>query len=206
MCVRMKKCLTNSETARNVEHIMKKGKIIVISAPSGTGKTTICKELLKRIKNLKYSISTTTRPKRKDEIDGRDYFFVTEEEFKKLIKNHFFVEWQKVHNYYYGTSREFIEKTLNSGYNCLLDIDVKGGLKLKKEYPDGVFIFLAPPNWEELEKRLKKRGTESEKDLKVRLRNAKKEMRYKKHYNHIVINEKLDDTVNKIVEIIKNNV
>ncbi len=185
---------------------MKRGKVIVISAPSGTGKTTICKELLKNIKNLKYSISTTTRPKRAGEKDGFDYFFVSEKEFKSLIKENYFVEWQKVHNYYYGTSKEFLEKTLNSGFHCLLDIDVKGGCNLMKQYPDGIFIFLAPPSLNELEKRLKQRGTENEKDLKVRLKNAEKEMKYKKYYDYVVINNKLDETVNKIVEIIKNNV
>lgn len=182
-----------------------KGKIIVISAPSGTGKTTICKRILKKVKGVKYSVSTTTRPKRWDEKEGRSYFFVSEKEFKEMIKKNYFIEWQKVHNYYYGTSKEFVEKTINSGYNCLLDIDVKGGTELKKKYPDGIFIFLQPPSWDELLKRLRSRGTESEKELDIRLKNAKKELLYKRYYNHVVINDKLDETVNKIVEILKKN-
>lgn len=181
----------------------KRGKIIVISAPSGTGKTTIVKMILKKFKNLKYSVSTTTRPKRENEIEGKDYFFVTEDEFKKLIKENYFIEWQKVHNYYYGTSREFVEKILNSGYNCILDIDVKGGVSLKKIYPDGIYIFLLPPSMEELKKRLITRGTESPEELKLRLKNAKKEIKFKKYYDYVIVNDDLKETVKKIVEILK---
>ena len=183
----------------------KKGKVIVISAPSGTGKSTVCRLLLKKIKNLKYSVSVTTRQKRKFEKDGKDYFFVTKYEFKKMVKNNYFIEWQKVHNNYYGTPKEFIEKNLNKGYNVLLDIDVKGGKTLKKIYPDGIFIFLVPPSWEELKRRLKSRGTEDEKELELRLKNAKKELKFKKYYDFVIVNDKIEETLKKIVEIIKEN-
>ncbi|MBN1897524.1 MAG: guanylate kinase [Spirochaetes bacterium] len=183
-----------------------KGKIIVISAPSGTGKTTICRALLKRMKNLKYSISTTTRPKRKGEVDGRDYFFITEDDFKEKIKSEYFVEWEKVHNYYYGTSKEYIRKITQSGYSCLLDVDVKGSQNLKKMFPDGLTIFLAPPSWKELERRLRKRKTETEKEMALRLSNAREEMKYQKYFDHTVVNRRIPDTINKIVEIIKNNI
>jgi guanylate kinase len=183
----------------------KKGKVIVISAPSGTGKSTVCRLLLKKIKNLKYSVSVTTRQKRKFEKDGKDYFFVTKDEFKKMVKNNYFIEWQKVHNNYYGTPKEFIEKNLNKGYNVLLDIDVKGGKTLKKIYPDGIFIFLVPPSWEELKRRLKSRGTEDEKELELRLKNAKKELKFKKYYDFVIVNDKIEETLKKIVEIIKEN-
>jgi len=183
----------------------KKGKVIVISAPSGTGKSTVCRLLLKKIKNLKYSVSVTTRQKRKFEKDGKDYFFVTKDEFKKMVKNNYFIEWQKVHNNYYGTPKEFIEKNLNKGYNVLLDIDVKGGKTLKKIYPDGIFIFLVPPSWEELKRRLRSRGTEDEKELELRLKNAKKELKFKKYYDFVIVNDKIEETLKKIVEIIKEN-
>ncbi len=184
----------------------KKGKLIVISAPSGTGKTTICKEIIKRVKNIKYSVSTTTRPIRKGEIDGKDYFFVTTEEFKNLIKRDFFVEWEKVYNHYYGTSKKFINDTISRGINCLLDIDVKGSKVLMDKYPDGIFIFLIPPSLDELRRRLLMRNTENKDALELRLKKVKEEMEYKKYYKYIIMNDKIKDTVNKIVEIINKNV
>ncbi len=180
-------------------------RVIVISGPSGAGKTTICHELLKRKNNIKFSVSYTTRAPRSGEKEGVDYFFISEEEFKRKIKEGFFAEWAKVHNHYYGTSKKFIEDTLKSGYHCLLDIDVQGGLQIKKSFPDGIFIFIAPPSIEELKKRLLKRGTEKPEDMEIRLRNALKEMEFQKFYDYVIKNIDLNESVEKILDIIEKN-
>ncbi len=180
----------------------KKGKVVVISAPSGTGKTTVCKYLLKHIPNLKYSVSYTTREKRVGEINGRDYFFVSEETFKKMVQQNKFIEWAKVHNHYYGTPKKFVEETINHGQDILLDIDVQGGKNMKKVYPDGVYIFLLPPSLQVLKQRLLNRGKDTLKDIKVRLKNAIKELEYIKYYDYVVINDKLKETLEIIKSII----
>jgi guanylate kinase len=181
---------------------MKKGKIIVLSAPSGAGKSTLYKEILKVVKNLKYSISHTTRPKRSGEVNGRDYFFINEENFKKLIKKKEFVEWAKVHGNYYGTSCSFINKTINSGYDVILDIDVQGALQLKKIYPEAVLIFIMAPSFKELERRLVLRKKDSAEVIRQRLVNAKKEISYMPKYNYLIINDKFKEALNNLNAII----
>ena len=181
---------------------MKKGKIIVLSAPSGAGKSTLYKEILKKVKNLKYSISHTTRPKRSGEVNGRDYFFVNEESFKKLIKKKEFVEWAKVHGNYYGTSRSFIKKTIDSGYDVILDIDVQGAVQLRKIYPEAVLVFIMAPSFKELEKRLVLRKKDSPEVIKKRLVNAKKEVKYIPKYNYLIINDKFQDALGDLKSII----
>ena len=134
-----------------------KGNIIAISAPSGAGKTTIVKEILKRYPELVFSVSATTRPKRKTEKDGVEYFFITEEQFKQKIEKDEFVEWEKFYDYYYGTFKSFVDYNINDGKNVLLEIEVKGALSIKRIYPESYVIYILPPSYEELVKRLKNR-------------------------------------------------
>jgi len=181
-----------------------KGRIIVISAPSGTGKTTIIKNLLKEIPNLIFSVSATTREKRENEIDGVDYFFITEEEFKEKIKNNEFIEWQKVYDYYYGTFKKFIDDNLNKRKNIILEVDVIGALNIKKYYPSAILIFLLPPNFDELVNRLKNRKTESKEDLNKRIERAKMELSQKDKFDYLVINENLKEAISSVKNILLN--
>ncbi|MDW8056352.1 MAG: guanylate kinase [Elusimicrobiota bacterium] len=187
---------------RQYKNKIKKGKVVVISAPSGSGKTTICKELLKCNPNLVFSISYTTRPAREGEVNGKDYFFVSKDEFLKMVKKKKFVEWAKVYNNYYGTSKEQIVNAINSGKDILLDIDVQGGKNIKKLFPDGIFIFVLPPSWSELKQRITSRGKDTPAEISKRLRNVNKELSYLRYYDYIVINDDLADTVKIINTII----
>ena len=179
------------------------GIFYVISGPSGAGKTTILKEILRNVDNLTFSVSYTTRPKRPNEREGVDYFFVTEEQFKDLIEKDEFVEWALVHGYYYGTSKKFIEMELSKGYDIVLDIDVQGALSIMQKYSNAVFIFLAPPSFDTLKERLLKRKTESEKDLVKRIEDAKWELSKISMFDYIVINDSIESTVGKIKSIIE---
>jgi guanylate kinase len=179
----------------------KKGKLFVISAPSGAGKTTLCDTLRKNFENLEYSVSYTTRKPRPDETNGIDYFFITEEEFKKMIDENIFIEWAKVHGNYYGTSRAFIEQSINSGKNILLDIDPQGARKLKKSVDEGIFIFIVAPSLKALKDRLLKRRTESEEILKLRLENAKNEVKLFKEYDYIILNNNFEKAYRELESI-----
>ncbi|MEN3014149.1 MAG: guanylate kinase [Endomicrobiia bacterium] len=183
----------------------KKGKVIVISGPSGVGKTTVCKELLKKDKNLVFSISYTTRPKKSKEKDKVDYYFVSEEKFLEMAKRGEFIEWAKVHNNYYGTPKKPLLKAINSGKDVLLDIDVQGGKNIKKIFPDGVFIFLLPPSWKVLMNRVISRKREDLKEISLRLKNILKEIKYIRYYDYIVINDNLGDTLKILYNIIKSH-
>lgn len=179
------------------------GYIYIISAPSGTGKTTIIKRLMRnKLPRLHFSISCTTRKPREKERDGRDYFFISAEEFNKLIRGNAFMEYANVHQYLYGTLKEQVLPFLEKGYDVLLDIDVQGGLKIKEKYPDSVLIFMIPPSMLELEKRLSKRKFNSDEEKKLRLENAKKELEYWKFYDYIVINKLIKEAVYSIKSII----
>lgn len=174
--------------------------IIVISAPSGTGKTTICRGLLERFPNLMFSRSYTTRKPREGEIEKGEYRFITIDEFQRMIENDEFVEWVKIFGDYYGTSRKTIEEAKD--HDILLDIDVAGGKRIKALYPDALLIFLLPPSMEELERRLIMRKTEGEEKIKERLSKAKYEIEQGKDYDYIVVNERKGETILKISEII----
>lgn len=182
---------------------MSKGFLLIISGPAGTGKGTVCKEVLERNKDILYSISATTRKPRVGEIDGVNYFFIDEEEFNKKIENNEFLEYAYVHTNHYGTPRDFVIDKINNGETVLLEIDVQGALQVKKNYSEAVLVFILPPTMEELKNRIVKRGTESEEDINRRFKNAFKELDCIEEYDYFVVNDKIEDAVSDIESIIK---
>ncbi|MBA4366530.1 MAG: guanylate kinase [Desulfobacterium sp.] len=178
------------------------GRLYILSAPSGAGKTTLCQEILKHFPTIRYSISHTTRLPRPGERDGVDYFFITEEEFVNRIQEGSWAEWAKVHDNYYGTSSTFLNRTLLSGSDILLDIDVQGAMQIMKQYPDAITIFIMPPSLKKLHERLSNRGTDSDEVIEKRIQNAKKEIDRKDFYKHIVINDQLEKSKQELFQII----
>jgi len=176
--------------------------IIIVSAPSGAGKTSICDALIKSDKNIVYSVSTTTREPRKGEKNGREYFFVNDSEFKKMVKTNMFVEWAKVHDHFYGTSKKVLEQTINKGKDILLDIDVQGAVKIKKQYKDALMIFITTPSLKILKERLIKRNKDSLEVIKRRIENAKKELTYLPKYDYLILNDKLDKSIQEVKSVI----
>ena len=172
-----------------------KGSILVVSGPSGSGKTSLARSVCEELKDKAYfSISTTTRPKREGEKDGVDYFFITKEEFLKDIEDGYFLEWAEVHGNFYGTSKKQIDEALNQGKIVFLDIDVQGHEAVRKAYPNIVTsIFVTTKNKDVLIERLKKRGTETEESLEVRLINAMHEMKKIPEYDYLLINDDFDE-------------
>ncbi|MCK9426680.1 MAG: guanylate kinase [Ignavibacteriaceae bacterium] len=181
----------------------KVGNIIVLSAPSGTGKTTIIRSILKILPDVVYSISATTREKRPNERDGADYFFIGEETFQQKINDHEFVEWEKVYDYFYGTPKTFVEKVISEEKSILLEVDVKGALSIKKVYPEAIMIYLLPPSLEELEKRLRERKTESEIDFQKRIERAKMELSLKDKFDYFITNNNLNTAISELKELIE---
>ena len=180
-----------------------KGEIIAVSAPSGTGKTTILKSILQDFPELVFSVSATTRKKREYEKEGVDYFFLNESEFENKIRNNEFVEWEKFYDYYYGTYKSFIEDNINNGKPVIAEIDVKGALSLKKIYPQSVLIFIYPPSFEELKSRLKKRKTEGNDEFNKRIERAEMELRQKDKFDYLVENNDLETAILEIKSLIK---
>jgi guanylate kinase len=178
------------------------GNIIVISAPSGAGKSSICNEIIFD-RNIQYSISYTTRIKRKGEKNGKEYFFINTKTFKKMIEKYEFIEWAKVHGNYYGTSKTFLDETLKSGKDVLLEVDVQGGVSIKRQYPRACMIFIMPPNLKTLEERLIARNKDCKTTIKIRMKNAMKEFKYIKKYEYLVVNKELDNAVDAVRVIIK---
>jgi len=183
-----------------------KGKLFVFSAPSGAGKTTIVRNVLKSFPEFIFSISATTRKKRRVETEGKDYFFISEEEFKKKIESNDFVEWEKFYGYYYGTLKSFVNEQIIKGKTLVFELDVKGAVSLHNAYPDAVLIFISPPSIGELEKRLKNRRTETEEDYKKRIERAEMEMGYKDKFDYVVINSDLESAKNEVEMIIKKEI
>jgi len=180
-----------------------KGNLIIISAPSGAGKTTLCNAVRERFPDIIYSISYTTRSPRAGEQNEVDYFFVTNEEFKEGIRKSKWAEWAEVHGNYYGTSAEFINSSIASGNDILLDIDVQGAIRILENYPESLTFFIMPPSIDILKERLESRGSESEEDLNRRLKNAEEEISKKDLYRHIIINDELTAAIGEFVSIIK---
>lgn len=181
-----------------------KGKIIAVSAPSGAGKTTIVKQMLKLFPEIIFSVSATTRAKRPGEINGKDYFFISENEFKEKIKNNEFIEWERFYDYYYGTYKYFINEITEQNKTIILEVDVKGALQLKKIYPEAKLIFIYPPSSQELINRLKNRKTETSADFDKRVKRAKMELSLKDKFDYFVENNDLDKAILETKKIIKN--
>jgi guanylate kinase len=183
-----------------------KNKLFVMSAASGAGKTTLKDMVIKDFPDIKYSISATTRKPREGEIDGVHYFFKTKEEFEQMIKDNALVEYNLVHGNYYGTPKSFVEKTLAEGNRVLFDLDVFGKVNFDKVYPDATGIFIMPPSDEELERRLRGRGTDSEDVIQLRLANAKKEIEFaqtKGKYEYTIVNDDLNKAADELRAILK---
>lgn len=179
----------------------KEGILLVLSGPSGAGKGTICKRLLEET-NIRYSISSTTRKPRRGEVNGREYFFLEKEDFEKKINEGAFLEWAKVYDNYYGTPKKFVQEILLSGQDCILEIDPQGANKVRKEKPDGVLVFIAPPSMQELKNRITNRGTENINEIQKRLSCAEEEMLCMENYDYVVINDKVELAVEKIKAIL----
>lgn len=180
-----------------------KGRIFILSAPSGAGKTTLCCALLERKPDMLYSVSYTTREKRRGEKNGIDYYFISTDKFEQGIRDQKWAEWAKVHGNYYGTSAEFLNKALTEGCDILLDIDVQGTEQILKRYPKSISIFILPPSLEALKQRLERRGTDSKAVIDRRLRDAEKELARKDLYTHIIVNDDLPEAIEKLTEIVE---
>lgn len=180
-----------------------KAKLFVFSAPSGSGKTTIVRDILKQYPEFLFSVSATTRKRRNVEKDGVDYFFISEEEFKKKIDDGEFVEWEKFYDYYYGTLKKIVDANISNGLVTVFEVDVKGAISIKKVYPFATLIFIAPPSIEELKERLIKRNTESDEDLKKRIERAEMELGFKDQFDYVVNNINLDQAKKEAREIIE---
>jgi guanylate kinase len=179
------------------------GKILVFSAPSGAGKTTIVKEILHSFPQVVFSISATTRPMRATEKHGVEYFFLSEEEFKKRIENDDFIEWEKFYDYYYGTLKSHVIENIERGKPVLLELDVKGALTIKRLYPYAHLIYISPPSFEELVIRLKQRNTESESDFLKRIDRAKMELSLKDQFDYIIENKELRTAIEEAKSLVE---
>ena len=182
---------------------LNRGLVLIISSPSGAGKTTICKKLIEEVNNLNLSVSVTTRLKRSDEVDGKDYFFRSDKEFDDMVKQEKFLEHAKVFDYSYGTLRSEIDTKIINGINVIVDIDWQGTRQIEQHIPDDIVkIFILPPSIKELEKRLGARATESQDSFKKRMSEARKEISHYLEYDFIIINEDIQESVNKIKTIL----
>ncbi|OGL41710.1 MAG: guanylate kinase [Candidatus Schekmanbacteria bacterium RBG_13_48_7] len=179
------------------------GKLVIVSAPSGTGKTVVTEKLIRESNSVIRSVSVTTRLPRSGEIDGVDYFFVTPAAFKKMVKENALLEWANVHGNLYGTPKQFLETEQKKGNDVILVIDVQGAKQIRETGYPAVFIFLKPPSMEELKRRLKKRGTEDEAELARRLVRAEEELKHADEYDYIVVNDDLDKTVDTLKKILQ---
>ena len=180
-----------------------RGLVLIISSPSGAGKTTICKKLIEEVNNLNLSVSVTTRVKRSDEVDGKDYFFRSDKEFDDMVKQEKFLEHAKVFDYCYGTLKSEIDTKIINGINVIVDIDWQGTRQIEQHLPDDIVkIFILPPSINELEKRLGARATESQDSFKKRMSEARKEISHYLEYDFIIINDDIQESVNKIKTIL----
>lgn len=180
----------------------RRGVLFVVSSPSGGGKGTLIKRVLSTVPNLGYSVSYTTRPPRHGEVNGREYFFVTTDQFETMIAAEEFLEWAHVHGKLYGTSRQQVAHEISKGRDIILEVDVQGAASVRRLLPDAVTIFILPPSLETLRKRLIARGTDSEEELELRLRNAPDELRNYKAFDFVIINENVERATNQLRSVI----
>lgn len=183
-----------------------KAKLYVFSAPSGSGKTTIVRDVLKNFSEFVFSVSATTRKKRSTEKEGVDYYFISEEEFKKKIDNGEFVEWEKFYDYYYGTIKGLVDGNLAKGLSTVFEVDVKGAISIKKVYKNSVLIFIAPPSIDVLKDRLIKRNTETDEDLEKRIERAEMELSFKDQFDYVVSNVNLEEAKKEVKKIIEKEI
>ena len=180
----------------------KEGLVFVVSAPSGAGKTTLCRAVTDSLESLKHSISYTTREPRPGEKDGRDYFFVTEEKFRSMVRAGDFAEWAEVHSHLYGTSRKALDDMVLNGIDVILDIDTQGAMQIKKTYDRAMFLFILPPSLKILEERLHNRQSDDREEIKKRMRRAHEEIREYAMYDYIIVNRDFDRALSELRSII----
>ena len=176
--------------------------LLVISAPSGAGKTTIVKEVMKRFPSFRFSVSATTRERRPGEVNGRDYFFLSKSDFEKKIADGGLVEYEEIFSNYYGTLKSEVDKALSVGGDIVFDVDVNGGLSIKRKYPKAVTIFLKAPSFGVLKKRLENRGSETGEQIDRRLKRVDMELEKGELFDYIIINDKLERAVSEVVDVI----
>jgi guanylate kinase len=176
--------------------------VVVVSGPSGVGKSTVVSRVLESRENISISVSLTTRPPRRGEVDGGDYHFVSAEEFSRRREAGELLEWAEVHGHLYGTRTDFVENTISAGRNVLLEIDVQGGMSVKKKRPDSILIFLLPPSFEALETRLRGRDTDSEEVIERRIQNARWELGFFDKYDYLVVNDDIDRCIGDVLAVI----
>lgn len=182
--------------------MMRKGLLIVLSGPSGVGKGTVCSVLRQKMPELVYSVSATTRLPRQGEMDGINYFFKSREQFQDMIARDALLEYAEYVGNYYGTPRDFVQSTIDSGKDIILEIEVQGALKVKEKFPEGVFIFLMPPSLHELKQRITGRGTESQDTIDHRMNVAREEIGLLRHYDYAVVNDEIDAACHRIQSIV----
>ena len=179
-------------------------KMVIISSPSGGGKNTLINSLLKKNNKVEHSVSTTTRNRRKVERADDPYYFVSREEFEKMIAENKFLEWAKILDQYYGTTLAEVERIFSHGHIAILDIDIQGAVQIKNKYPEVCTIFIEPPSLDILAERLRRRGTETEEQIQERLSLAKEELLHKDKYDHVILNDNLDEAPAKLEAIVDN--
>lgn len=179
-----------------------KGSLFVVSAPSGAGKTTLCRELVSSMPHLRFSVSYTTRQPRQGEVNDRDYTFISREDFRSMADRGGFIEWAEVHGELYGTSRKRLEELMDSGNDVILDIDTQGAMQIKEKFAMGTYVFVLPPSMEVLKQRLEQRMTDSTKEIKKRIKRAVAEIKTYPKYDYVIINDRLEDALKEFEAII----
>lgn len=179
-----------------------KGLLVVVSGPSGAGKGTVCQKLLSQRENVRYSVSATTRKPREGEVEGQNYFFVSESKFLDMLENDALIEWDKYCDNYYGTPKNYVESCLEDGLDIVLEITVEGALEIKQKYPDCVLIFILPPSFEELRRRIESRATERCDIIEKRLLQASNELKHVSKYDYLILNDSVDHAVLNIEKVL----